>query len=395
MKKKGLFVLHEGIGSTIFQSQVLEHVLCMERTQIEFDVLTFETFPKASNTSIKNMNILKEKYPSVAVTLKFGMYIYLPFSTLVNSLLLLGSIMRQRNNYSFIHARADYSAFLCLLTKPIHRLPVIWDCRGDAIDELQESLSRRPKVLRYTLGSVLLMRQKLIVAFNRRFSDGAIFVSEELAKQHSETLCTKNCVVIPCAVPENKFYFDSRTRKKMREQYAISDDQRVFVYSGSVVAYQGLSEQIDLYKKLLLSPRNVIIFATSNPNYAKEYFRDLISEQFRIVSVGYDEMNAIYNLADFAFMLRGPKKLNWVSSPTKFGEYCLAGLGVIMNDTIQQASVNAKALGIHVKVADIAKVAPHQDAERNAIAEEAKKYYSRSASSRVYGKLYEFVVMEA
>ena len=393
MRNKGLFILHEGIGSTIFQSQVLEHVLCMQRVKMKFDILTFDTAPKTRNTSKDNLKILQKKYPLVKVTLKFGMYIYLPFSTLVNALLLVGTVMRQRNNYSFIHARADYSTFLCLLTKPMHKLPVIWDCRGDAVDELRDALSRQSGVLRYTLGSVLLMRQKLIVAFNKRFSDGAIFVSNELFKQHSESLHTKKHAVIPCPVPEDKFYFDNSIRKKMRKQYDISKGQRVFVYSGSVVAYQGLSEQIELYKNLLLSPRNVIIFATSNSDYAKEYFRDLMPDQFRIVSVEYDKMNEIYNLADFAFMLRESKQLNWVSSPTKFGEYCLSGLTVIMNDTIQQASVNAKALGIHAKVGDILNLVPLQDDERCAIAEEAKKYYSRKTTSYIYTKLYVFVTL--
>jgi glycosyltransferase involved in cell wall biosynthesis len=393
MRNKGLFILHEGVGSTIFQSQVLEHVLCMQRAKIKFDVLTFDTFPKTRNASKNNLKILQEKHPLVKVTLKFGMYIYLPFSTLVNALLLAGVVMRQKNNYSFIHARADYSTFLCLLTRPIHKLPVIWDCRGDSVDELRDALSRQSGVLRYTLGSVLLMRQKLIVAFNKRFSDGAIFVSHELFKQHSESLHTKKHTVIPCPVPEDKFYFDNSIRKKMRKQYGISKGQRVFVYSGSVVAYQGLSEQIELYKNLLLSPRNVIIFATSNSDYAKEYFRDLMSDRFLIVSVEYDKMNEIYNLADFAFMLRESKQLNWVSSPTKFGEYCLSGLAVIMNDTIQQASVNAKALGLHVKVDDILNLTPLQDDERCAITEEAKKYYSRKSTSCNYTRLYEFVAL--
>lgn len=388
MSKKGLFVLHEGVGSTIFASQVMEHVLSMERIGIRLDILTFETFREVRNASKKNLQFLAEKYKSVKVGLKFGMNIYLPFSTFINAYLLALYLVRHRNEYSFIHARADYTTFLSLLTKPIHGLPVVWDCRGDAVGELHDSLSRRSHFLRGTLGLVLLMRQRFIIACNRHFSDGAIFVSNELLMLHLAALHTKNYAVIPCPVPEDKFFFDAGIRKRMRMQHGVSENQRVFIYSGSVVAYQGLAEQLDLYKKILTSPNNIIFFATPDLGNAREYFRDLLSEQFRIVSVKYHEMNDIYNLADFAFMLRESKKLNWVSSPTKFGEYCLTGLSVILNDTIQQAAEHAKALGNYIHINDIVSETPLRDYVRHAVAEKARKIYSRGALSRTYADLY-------
>lgn len=388
MSKAGLFVLHEGVGSTIFTSQVLEHVLNMNRRGIRLEILTFETFRKARKISEKNLQFIAEKYKSVKVDLKTGMNIYFPFSTVINAITLARYLVRHRTEYSFIHARADYTAFLCLLTKPLHGLPVLWDCRGDAVGELQDSLSRHSRFLRVTLGIVLLMRQKIIAAFSGHFADGAIFVSNELFKQHSTTLCTKNHVVIPCPVPEDQFYFDETLRKRMRIQYGISEEQRVFLYSGSMVAYQGLTEQVDLYKKLLVTPENIIVFATPEPDYAREYFHALPMDQFHIVSVEYSEMNDICNLADFAFMLRAPKNFNWVASPTKFGEYCLTGLAVILNETIQQSSENAKALGNYVHINNIFSELPLKNDVRRAVAEKARKIYSRGALSLTYADLY-------
>ena len=81
MSKTGLFVLHEGVGSTIFTSQVLEHALSMDRVGVRFTILTFETFQKARKISEKNLQLIPDKYKSVKVILKLGMNIYLPFST--------------------------------------------------------------------------------------------------------------------------------------------------------------------------------------------------------------------------------------------------------------------------------------------------------------------------
>lgn len=388
MNKSGLFVLHEGVGSTIFASQVMEHALCMEKNGIDISILTFETFQNSKIESEENLKKIQDKYPSFKVNLKVGANIYLPFSSLINAYLLLRYLFEHKNKFSFIHARADYTAFLSLITKPIHGLPVIWDCRGDAVGELQDSLTRKPGWLRVTLGQVLLVRQRAMAAFNRLYSDGAIFVSQELLKLHSKNLRTRKLIVVPCPVPAEKFFFNESIRLRMRSSYGLTDNQRVYLYSGSVVAYQGLDDQYELYNQLLKKSDNVIFFATSNPTFAQEFFKNLVSKRFNIVSVNYDKMNEIYNLADFAFMLREPKTLNWVASPTKFGEYCLTGLPVILNDTIQQASENAKKIGNNIDENEIYNASRFTNEFRHLIASRSLSIYSRESSSDIYRNLY-------
>jgi hypothetical protein len=132
----------------------------------------------------------------------------------------------------------------------------------------------------------------------------------------------------------------------------------------------------------------VIFFATSNPLLAQDYFKDFISERFIIVSVDYEKMNEIYNLADFAFMLREPKILNWVASPTKFGEYCLTGLAVILNNTIEQATENAKKIGNNIEESNILNAEKLTNDVRHLIASKSKEIYSRGSSSEVYPLAY-------
>lgn len=387
-KNKVLFVLHEGVGSTIFRSQVLEHVMSMEQNGITMSILTFETFRNAMAISRINLQRFSRAYCSIKIYLKSAVNIYLPISTFINGLLLGLYLFLFRNEYNLIHARSDYTAFLCLLSKPFHRLPVLWDCRGDAVDELRDALNRRSGYLCTMIGWALLLRQRFIVTCCRNFSDGVIFVSDELLNQNLVGLRTKNFSVIPCPVPEDIFFFDPDLRERARMRHSISPWQRVFIYSGSTVAYQGLDRQLSLYESLLSSSDNIIYFATTDLQYAREYFKKLPLEQFRIVGVDYNDMNEIYNLSDFAFMLRESKNLNWVASPTKFGEYCLAGLPVILNDTVEQASKNAKELKNYVHVDNILKAVPLGNNLRISISESAKKIYSRGILSSRYMDLY-------
>ncbi len=385
--QKALFILHEGISSTIFNSQVLEHYNAMKDFGIEFDILAYNTLKKTWKLSNNNLEKLQNSNSEVNVFLKKALNIYYPFSLVYNLILLISFILNHKKKYSFIHARADYTAFLCIVTKPLHKLPVYWDCRGDAVSELKDSLSRKNRFINF-IGNIYLVKFERLIAFvNCKKSDGVIFVSEALSNLFKSKLITKNYQIIPCPVSERIFFFDPELRLKKREYLGISNDKIVYLYSGSMVAYQSLEDQYKQYELLLDQQNNIILIATSEPEIAKHFFKKLISDRFLITSVGFEEMNAYYNLADFAFLIREKKQLNYVASPTKFGEYCLTGLPVIMNNTVEQAFSISILLGNYVSHLDFS-AKPYSVNTRMKIAEDSKLIYSRRTLSLKYLKIY-------
>ncbi len=385
--KKGLFVLHEGIGSTIFNSQVLEHVKGMQEKNISLDILCYDTLDKTWDASKKNQHVINTTYPTIRVILKKGINIYYPFALLYNAYLLINFLSKNLNNYSFIHARADYSTFLCILTKPFHKLPVYWDCRGDSVGELEDSLARKGFWIKL-LGRIWLTpRECLIVNFNAKNAFGAIFVSSELKKLYELKLRTKRISVIPCLVSEEKFFFDKDLRLTMRTKLGVSDLQKVYLYSGSMIAYQSIAEQKAMYDRILKDEHNIVFILTSEPDIAKEYFKDLPQHNLKISSASFSEVNLYYNIADFAFLLRDNKRLNWVASPTKFGEYCLTGLPVIMNDTVAQAVDVSKEIENYISYQNPGS-AKFDDLQRETIAQRSKQFYSRNILIERYVQLY-------
>ena len=66
---KGLFILHEGIPSTIFDSQVIGHVTEMKKKGIDFEILSFNTENKIWNTSKKNKKRINKSFPSLKIHL--------------------------------------------------------------------------------------------------------------------------------------------------------------------------------------------------------------------------------------------------------------------------------------------------------------------------------------
>lgn len=385
--KKGLFILHEGIGSTIFNSQVLEHSKGMKDLGFEIDILAFDTLTKTWELSNANLLKFKLNNPDITIALRKAMNIYFPFSLIYNLIILIYFLKNNKENYSFIQARADYTTFLCILSKPFHKLPVFWDCRGDSVSELIDSLSRKSILIRLIGYLYLVSFDRFVVYFNCKKSDGAIFVSESLFKLFKNTLVTRNYQIIPCPVSEKFFFFDLQLRLYMRDKFKISNEKIVYLYSGSMVAYQSLQEQYNQYKGLLKNPNNIIIIATSQPVLARNYFKDLDSERLIVTSVEFEDMNSYYNLADFSFLMREKKRLNFVASPTKFGEYCLTGLPVIMNDTVNQAYVVSKELGNYVSSTQLPN-SIFSNSKRIDISIKARGIYSREVLNAKYGLLF-------
>ncbi len=339
MRNKALFVTHEGFGSSIFRSQVIEHCESLVEHGFDFDILTFNIFGKSRKSSDSNLQKYL-KWGSRRVILKNAANLYLPFSTLTNLFLLWRELKKlfHTQQYDFIHARSDYTACLCVLLKPLHRLPVIWDCRGDSVDELKFSLIRFSRIPRTILYVMLIPRQYLIRCIVSAHSSSCISVSVALRELVLSLNCHLRTYIIPCPVQGERFFFSEERRLISREKLGLSDDECLFIYSGSMTGYQSLESFLWYYKKIVDLPNSKLLIATTDKVKAESLFRNIDHEKITITTVDYSAMNDLYCAADFALMTRDPRPLNYVASPTKFGEYCLTGLAVIHNNSIQQVS---------------------------------------------------------
>lgn len=355
---------------------------------ILFEILTYETFKKSRAASVSNFGDYV-KWGRVPITLKNAINIYLPGSTLINCFILAKDLLRlsRSGNYEFIHARADYTAFLCAILRPFHKLPVVWDCRGDAVDELKFSIEKYSWFARKILGTLLVPRQRFIRYAAARFSIRSICVSRVLRRLANSTNPALRSFEIPCPVPTNRFYFNPEKRLAARQRFQISGDEILFIYSGSMTGYQAIDQFIWYYKKILSLPNTRVLVATIDKVAASRLLDDIKSDRLIITSVKYDDMNELYCAADFAIMMRAPRPLNQVASPTKFGEYCLTGLPVIHNSSIDQVTQFTRELGngLSLEVWPPERIGNDQ---RFQIAQHSKKFYGRENLNTIYIECY-------
>jgi len=334
---RGLFLLHEGVPSSIFESQVLLHCEECYRCGVNFDILTYELFSKSWQKSVENKARFEKEGYSVTIFLKKGLIQYFPLASIINSLLFIVFILRNRSKYHFIHARSDYTALIALLTRPFHRLPVVWDCRGDSQDELIFAFERKSRILAWTLGTYNRIANFFVLRLLIRWADSAIFVSKELKSLYLNRGWASSDIVVPCVVSPSRFYYDERLRLKYRKLLNASDDCVVYLYTGSMVPYQGINYIKQYINSLNSDDTNAILLVlTRDIEAASNFFSSLSNCIVQIKSVGHRDVNSYCNAADYALLFRDARSLNFVASPTKHGEYRMAGLPVISNGTVAQ-----------------------------------------------------------
>lgn len=384
---KGLFLLHEGIGSTIFNSQVVEHVLDMKKYDIHMDILSYDLLKKTRKASKNNLDKLKVT-KDLNIILRKGINLFIPFLNLFNLFYFIKFIIKKNGKYQFIHARADYSAFIAILSKPIHKLPVIWDCRGDLPSEILNTLRKKKLLLRIVGKFILIPMIKTRLKIISKYADEVIFVSEALYELNCKNLRKQKIKIIPCPVSEEIFFFDKNIRNRKRNELNFKKNEVIYIYSGSMIGYQYLEGLRNLFIDILNLKFNKILIITSDQEKATEFFKCLDNDRLIILNTDFDKMVDFYNAADYGILIREKLNLNYVASPTKFGEYCLCGLPVVMNDTVDQSFKLSLKIGNHIESNNLRETIISEE-ERVNISSISKQYFSRSSLYKIYIELYQ------
>jgi hypothetical protein len=307
----------------------------------------------------------------------------LPGSLWANRLLFWMHLRRHRPRFDILHARTDYSAAVAAIGKHARSL-LIWDCRGDTVAEQVSRLvaAQWPPVLISFVG----WRSERTRHTAGRVCDRAIFVSEALARLCARYVSGKPFEVIPTAASENMFYFDPSLRCATRKELGFSPESLVFVYSGSLAPYQCFEETVALFREVhAVDPRTKLLVVTPATEAARKIASD--SSCMMILSSKFSRVNSLLNAADVGLVMRKPSPINSVAMPTKFAEYCLAGLPVITSDAVPEAYAKALEIGNLAFVQQgILTLPPAFD--RTEIARKSTLLLGRSSRSEQFRRIY-------
>jgi hypothetical protein len=384
---RGAVVLFEGLPPTVIDSQVFAHVrLVREVLGIDLAVVAvactralFESsqlrLPRAREAAGGDVRLIRGIRPA------------LPGSLAVNRVL-LGRELGALGPLAFLHARADYAAAVTGPWAQRRGVPMLWDCRGDSRAELRERLGKRmPAMLRYRLS---LLDHEFRVA--GKTCAGALFVTSHLREAMAAYLKGQPGWIIPCLAPEAEFFFDPVLRTQIRNKLSIAPDEMVYVYSGSLAAYQCFDETVAIFRTALNAGEKArLIVLTPEVDRARMICEDLPPSSLICTSVPHAEVNGYLNAADFGMLLRDSTPVNVVAFPTKFAEYAMTGLRVLLKEAPPACIEVAQDLGNYLPPGG--RASPWTSAERGRCAGQAARRLGRRSAMPTYADVYKSLAM--
>jgi hypothetical protein len=133
--------------------------------------------------------------------------------------------------------------------------------------------------------------------------------------------------------------------------------------------------------------RRYLLVVTPDRHLASEKLRRVLPDAARVVSADLPAVNGLLNAADVAIMLRRPSPINRVALPTKFGEYALTGLPVVMTEAVPEAAAIAREIGNRAVLENGGVTLP-APFDRASVAERAKARLGRRTALLQYRRLY-------
>jgi len=257
---------------------------------------------------------------------------------IIRDLQLLWFVLRMYRNKDkqstfLLQSRTMVFSFLMPVLRMLPSFRYIHEARGTAITEYmyaRKNGNGKP-------GRYLLIRLREYMSL--KLANKIICVSRcQKDFMMSEYGISKDKIlVVPCAADSRSFYFSESLMHGMREELDISN-RVVFLYSGRLDRLWHQSEVIFKTIKNINSalPESYFIMLTPNKNIAISLFtkHEIPDSDFMVDYADNKEIVRFLNAADYGFLIREDSPINHHASPTKFSEYVLCGLKVIMSDNI-------------------------------------------------------------
>ena len=337
-----LFVVAEGPGATVIDSQVVDNVVLLGREGVHFDLLFLANPGPAWRQRVYyakrraeiaertggSVRIAAVPHPRTSAGSAFG------------AAVLAREVLRSPGRRLVIHGRTDASAYFASLVARWHPgLRYVFDVRGDGPAEFRLEMERRKLPAAQSdpiLRRMLQMRGDAIARAEHVLCVSTV-LRDRLIAMHG--LDPRRSTVVPCVADSDKFDIDDAERRAMRRTLGI-EDRFVVVYPGRIGAWHYSDETFAVVRGLMdADPRVFFLVLTPDLAAATALAAKALPEgRYAIRSATHAEVPGYLRAADLGVLLRAPDPLNEVACPTKFAEYVLSGLPVLISPGIGDCS---------------------------------------------------------
>lgn len=395
-----LFVVGEGPDATVIDSQVVDTVIAVAREGVQFDLL-FLTNPGplwrrrdyyatrrreiAARTG-GAVRVLPAPHPLTRAGAAFA------------TGLIASELLRSRGRL-VVHARTDNPAyFASRIARRSARLRYVYDARGAFEGEWRLTAAAAglsPAAIERGMQRQLAVRHAAVSHAAHVLCVSSV-LRDRLVELHG--LDPARASVVPCVADAAKFGPDEQARDEARRALGL-EGRFVVVYPGRFGTWHYNEETFAVVRGLMDADPSVFFLVLTPDTEAAAALaaRTLPEGRFAIRSARHDEVPRYLRAADLGVLLRAPDPLNEVACPTKFAEYVMTGLPVLISAGIGDCSpfVEHEQAGAVLAqpdpkeaVAAVARIRNEPDAARRARIAAVGQRLSRQRYARETAALY-------
>lgn len=336
------------LAKTVIDSQVINWIELLDKNDIHFNlltILTMKAFVKKRKDHIKKLKITRSKisgkiftviYTSPRDKTSLG-----DFMVFLSMLIILFPIIIKKKQIIIQTRTTNFLKPLLWIKKIYRKLGIIYDLRGVFAEEYLLANNE------FNIKNV--KNEKIKKIYHRKLNEQVkmvtnanttICVSHKLKEyilNRIDVDVSEKIVVIPGVADAKYFYFDKDERKKIRKNLGI-ENKIVLIYCGSLDRPWIASElMFHLFKELFNNIPNLYLFCISpDHDIAHELINKFGMNKNNVLCryVNFFKINKYLSAADIGILLREDMITNNVAAPTKFAEYLLAGLPVIISNNV-------------------------------------------------------------
>ena len=350
MDRKYISMCYDKPNNVIF-SQVIEYIQGLEDRGLIFDLfflLSGRHFTKKCKGTLNNTKRIEN---SLRGNVKF---LPAPFMDRrigigwATSLMYLNLPSPRKDRSIVLHTRNAMCGYIAARLKK-HRSDVkfIFDVRGDKVSEfdyLSRSANLPEERVRSEKNRIFLREREAAEYADHIFCVSSV-LKDRLIKRHR--LKEDKITTIPCCADDTKFKFNPDFRQRIRQRLCL-ENKFVIIYSGSISKWHCSDKVFDIVGNTILKLKNaffiVLTPSVSEGNILAE--RYLPRDQYLIKNAEHEEVPGYLMASDLGVLLREQDPLNEVAAPTKFAEYIMTGLPVLISESIGDYSRFVKNRGL-------------------------------------------------
>lgn len=359
--KSILYVSYDGMTDPLGQSQVIPYLIGLSAKGYKIHILSAEKSETFNQRNEHILNLLKQydiswhyikytKKPAVISTIKD-----------IYTLNKKAKSLYRKFNFDIIHCRSYIAAFVGLKLKKNFNTKFLFDMRGFYADERVDGNLWKQSNLIFKFVYKYFKRKEKEFFSKADYTVSLTYAGKEII-QNKFNFQDIPIEVIPCCADLEHFNYhklDSSKIEKFRKELALSENDFVLSYLGSVGTWYLLDEMLDFFKVLKLKYENSKFLFITHDNANQILFKSaekgIKTEDIIIKPADREDIPEILSLSMASIFFIKPVFSKKASSPTKLAEILGLGIPIICNANVGDIDkfISENNIGVLISKMDV------------------------------------------